>query len=233
MPESSLGLTQAFPCPYLADREAQYLVFDQHTLSYEQADQILALGIRRFGSQFFRPLCQSCQACVPLRVEVKNFALSSSQKRVFKLNQDLQFTLQKESYSPEYFLLYQKHNLRFKQQDTTLHEEDFHRIHFQELTDNSLVSRVTYQGRLIAFGLLEAGHHSLSSQYFVFDPVYGQRSLGTWGAIQEINWARQNQLEWYYLGYWIKENPSMDYKKNFRPHQLYDWSQSRWQFPLP
>jgi leucyl-tRNA---protein transferase len=159
------------------------------------------------------------------------FRPSPSQKRIINKNQDLKFSLQAESYHPDYYQLYRLHSHRFKQQEKLLSEEEFHHIHFQELTDNSLVSRVTLNNSLVAYGLLEIGEHSLSSQYFVFDPAWSKRSLGTWGAIQEIFWAQQNRRQWYYLGFWINDNASMNYKKNFRPHQLFDWSQSRWQSP--
>jgi leucyl-tRNA---protein transferase len=208
-------------------------VFEKTSLDLELADQILALGIRRFGSQFFRPACLNCNACIPLRVEVQNFSPSASQKRLLNKNHECQFSVEPSRYDPSYFELYLRHNRRFKQLDNSLNEESFHKIHFQELTDNSLVSRVHHRGELLAFGLLEVGLESVSSQYFVFDPAWSKLSLGTWGALQEIHWARQNGYLWYYLGYWISQNPSMDYKKNFRPHQLFDWEQKQWQSPSP
>ena len=46
----------------------------------EYAD-LMANGWRRFGRALFRPRCQSCQACQPIRVVVDRFWPNRSQRR--------------------------------------------------------------------------------------------------------------------------------------------------------
>ena len=54
-----------------------------------------------------------------------------------------------------------------------------------------------------------------------------QRSLGTFCLLRQIKYAKTQQLDYVYLGYWIEDHPKMDYKKNFKPLQLF--LEERWQ----
>jgi arginine-tRNA-protein transferase len=63
---------------------------------------------------------------------------------------------------------------------------------------------------------------ALSSVYFYFDPQHTERSLGTFGAITEIKFARLHEMKYYYLGYWIADCVPMNYKCRFTPHELLD-----------
>jgi arginine-tRNA-protein transferase len=53
--------------------------------------------------------------------------------------------------------------------------------------------------------------------YFYFDPREARRSIGTFSGLYEIEWAREMKLAHWYMGYWIKECPTMAYKARFRP----------------
>jgi arginine-tRNA-protein transferase len=61
---------------------------------------------------------------------------------------------------------------------------------------------------------------SLSSVYFYFDPAHARRGLGTYGAMREIELARQRGIAHYYLGYWVQPCGAMRYKDEFRPNEL-------------
>jgi leucyl-tRNA---protein transferase len=225
-------VTEPFPCPYLPELEAQYLIFNVHELKREIIDELLSLGLRRFGAQLFRPECLTCRACLPLRVDVSSFKFSSSQKRVWNKNRDLTSSIELvREYDPAIYALYRLHNRRFTSDQETMSEEEFIHVHFTSDPNPGPILRLELDGELIAAGLLELGVRSLSSQYFVFDPAHARRSLGILGALHELHWAQQQGLEWYYLGYWIKDNTSMNYKNRFHPYQLFDWTQQLWLTP--
>jgi arginine-tRNA-protein transferase len=75
---------------------------------------------------------------------------------------------------------------------------------------------------LVAVGIADVCSRSFSSVYFYFDPKHSARGLGTFGALQELQWAHQHQIPQYYLGFWVNGCGKMAYKTAFRPYQLLD-----------
>lgn len=75
------------PCSYLPDRlwslEYEYVA----EMSPAEYLQRMLEGWRRFGTMLFRPACESCQECRPLRVLVNQFQPSRTQKRIRKTNE--------------------------------------------------------------------------------------------------------------------------------------------------
>ncbi|KAF2077968.1 hypothetical protein CYY_000692 [Polysphondylium violaceum] len=88
-------------------------------------------------------------------------------------------------------------------------------------------------GKLIALGVIDILPHCLSSVYFIYDPDYSFLSLGKYSALQEIKWVQNisksiPNLNYYYMGYYIKDCPKMNYKGNYQPSDLlcpetYQW----------
>lgn len=74
--------------------------------------------------------------------------------------------------------------------------------------------------KLIGVGIVDEGVDSLSSNYFYYDTDYLDRRLGIFSILQEIKLAQQLEKKYYYLGFYIEENPKMSYKKYFRPNQI-------------
>ena len=63
--------------------------------------------------------------------------------------------------------------------------------------------------------------NALSAVYTFFAPEEDQRSLGTFAVLWLIEAARNQQKDWLYLGYWIKECQKMNYKTEYHPIELY------------
>ncbi|NTW16565.1 MAG: GNAT family N-acetyltransferase, partial [Syntrophaceae bacterium] len=93
----------------------------------------------------------------------------------------------------------------------------------------TLVSAVFIHDTLAGNGFLDLGEKSLSTIYFSFDPHFSSLSPGTFSIMKEIEWARNNGLKYYYLGYYIRELSSMKYKGLFRPFQFLDYDSGRWE----
>ncbi|HEX8916308.1 MAG TPA: hypothetical protein VF796_28415, partial [Humisphaera sp.] len=75
-------------------------------------------------------------------------------------------------------------------------------------------------GRLVAVGICDLSEVSLSSVYFYHDPSEAKRSLGTFGALHEIEDCRRRGVPYYYLGYWVDGCGTMSYKATYRPYEL-------------
>ncbi|GIX41030.1 MAG: putative arginyl-tRNA--protein transferase [Leptospiraceae bacterium] len=74
--------------------------------------------------------------------------------------------------------------------------------------------------QLIGIGIFDIIEDYWSSVYFFYDPDYSKYSLGTFSALLEIELAKQYNVKYYYLGYYIEKCNKMNYKKNFRPNEI-------------
>jgi arginyl-tRNA--protein-N-Asp/Glu arginylyltransferase len=99
-------------CPYIPTELARHEFFLAQDLSEKQLEEYLSLGFRKFGIYFFRPNCLNCKKCLPLRVDVKRFVPSKSQKRVLKKNKDIIVKYNSLTYRDEIYQLYLLHSGR-------------------------------------------------------------------------------------------------------------------------
>jgi arginyl-tRNA--protein-N-Asp/Glu arginylyltransferase len=76
--------------------------------------------------------------------------------------------------------------------------------------------------RLVGAGITDLCSRSLSSVYMFYDPDCFSRSLGTFSAIQEISFCNEHSIPHYYLGFYVRECSSMNYKERFQPHEILD-----------
>ncbi len=220
-------LSEDSDCSYLPDRLSRFENFLALELSLEETDFVLAQGWRKFGPHFFRPQCENCRACVPLRVLVNQFKPTKSQARIIKKSSEIRSEFKELNYRPEYFDLYQRHSkVQFGNIPITS-EREFLEAFFIPSAP-AIIHEISYQNQLVGLGFCDVGASSLSSVYFCYDPDFKFLSLGTLSAINEIEWARARGLNHYYLGYFIAENRSMNYKARFSPHELYDWYNEVW-----
>lgn len=221
-------LTPKSACPYLEGQEQTLSVFWARDISPSELDDLLSTGWRKFGEMNFKPSCDLCQKCTPLRIVIDNFSLSKSQRRV--LNKNLQVVtdfLETPLYKKEYFQLYIKHSKAKFNKETIESEIEFIASFFST-SKTLIVSEFKIQNQIIAYGILENSILGLSSVYFVYDPDFSHLSLGTYGALKEIEYAKGKNLTFYYLGYWIQENKSLSYKDKFKPSEKYDWNTKTW-----
>ena len=181
-------------------------------------------GFRRAGRIVYQPVCGGCRACVPIRVPVENFAPSKSQRRAWRRNQDLAIEWRavegvRERERQERYQLYGRYYRGWHGGEPCGFEQ-FQMLYYESCVPTVEFSYRTTTGELVALGWCDVGAGSVSSVYFLFEPAMSGRSLGTFGALVEIEFARQMGVPFYYLGYWVAECREMAYKANFGPHEL-------------
>ena len=74
---------------------------------------------------------------------------------------------------------------------------------------------------LISFSLVDILDDGISMVYSVFDPDLKERGLGTYMIMDHNDLALEMKLKFVYLGYWVKGSSKMDYKKRFRPLEVF------------
>jgi len=238
----SLFMSMPHACSYLPGRTATTLFLDpQHILNTESYGYFVRHGFRRSGNFIYRPHCQRCQACIPVRVDVNGFVPNRSQRRIWKRNQDIAVISCASAFKQEHFDLYLDYQARRHPgggMDDPSEDKYINflmnrhvRTSFYELRlpDHSQeTSRVRPRaGKLLGVAIVDILPDGLSAVYTFFDPEESRRALGVFSLLWEIRQARLLGLPWLYLGYLIEESPKMAYKANYRPLQAYQngqWS---------
>lgn len=224
---STPEITAPENCQYLFDRKSVTQYFYAADLNEAELEEFLCRGWRKFGCYFFRPVCEDCSECIPLRVPVNSFVLSKSQRRVMRKNSDISVMFDSDTrITDEIYEIYKEHSkIRFNREtDRTDFENGF-----GYNSCPSLLSKYYMNDKLCAVGFLDRSVVSLSSVYFIYNRDFVCRSPGTFSILQEIEYTRKLGLLYYYLGYYIRENSHMAYKAKFFPNERMCRDSGLWQ----
>jgi len=216
-------ITSAHPCNYLPGRQASSLIADLRVrITTPIYAALINHGFRRSGDYVYRPHCQACDACVPVRVPVALFQPKRSQKRTWQRNQDLHVRRVDCAYHAEHFLLYQRY-VRSRHNGTGM--DQCGPDHYMEFIGSAGIDTVLYEFRhgdaLLAVAVVDQLPQGLSAVYTFFEPDQKARSLGVYAVLWQIYEAQRVGLPWLYLGYWIKDCRKMSYKDQYRPQEMY------------
>mgnify|MGYP002395199809 CR=1 FL=1 len=209
-------------CSYLQGQEATTLFIDpRQRVSEALYTQLSLLGFRRSGDHIYRPHCARCSACIAARVPVRDFTMSRSQRRVWQRNRDLTLETCSAIFDDESYDLYSRY-IKGRHADGDMYPPD--RDQYQSFLNNGLgctrYFKLRKDEQLIAVLVCDEMLDGLSAIYTFYDPDEHQRSLGTYAVLVEIEQARQRQLDYLYLGYWIQDCHKMNYKSKFQPLEL-------------
>jgi len=211
-------------CSYLPEQVASLEYRSYRGLSPAQLEELLSRGWRRFGIDMFRPACADCVQCVPLRVVVADFQPDKSQRRSFKKNSEISVTLHPAGLSTERVSLYNQWHVEMTEQNgwplQQFSAQEYARSFLQGAFPSLHELQYRMGSELVGVSLIDLLPRSLSSVYFYHVPRWRDLSPGTFSLLCEIELARQWNLDFVYLGYWIARCPSMAYKNRFRPHEI-------------
>lgn len=198
-------------------------------VSPEQLDELLASGWRHFGTHFFRynlGLYEfDIRRVIPLRIRLSDFSLSKSQRRVLRLNNDLQTFIRPAAITDDTKTLFEYHKKRF---DHSIPDSiyDFVSADPASIPCTGIEVVVYHNEQLIAQSFFDEGENSVSAVYGMFDPTNSNRSLGIFTMLKEIEYAIARGKQFYYQGYCYEGESFYDYKKRFRATEDYDWEGS-------
>ena len=219
-------LTAPSPCPYLAGKEERkvftHLVGER---AAELNDLLTHGGFRRSQSIAYRPACESCRACVSVRVVVDDFRPTRSMRRVLDRNHDISGEMRAAVPTSEQYSVFRAY-LDSRHHDGGM--ADMTVLDYAMMVEDSHVStkmveyrRRTSDGRgeLLAVALTDVLGDGLSMVYSFYEPELADRSLGTLMILDHIARARRMGLAYVYLGYWVRGSRKMDYKGRFLPQE--------------
>ena len=214
-------LTAPYPCSYLEERAARSQVATPAFLITPSVySELVRHGFRRSGTFTYRPRCDNCHECTPVRVEVDNFSTNRSQRRSWKQHQNLDITLHSLEDRPEYFPLYKRYqNTRHRDGGMDQDSPEQYRSFLLQSHVDSILVEFREAGELRMVSIIDVLTDGLSSVYTFYEPDSNGSSFGTFNVLWQIELCRKLQLPFLYLGYWIQQSGKMAYKANFQPLQ--------------
>ncbi len=233
LPESLLRFytTAPYACSYLPERQARSQVAIPPThIDAGVYGSLIQKGFRRSGQFTYRPHCDGCQRCIPVRVCATDFSPNRTQRKILnRLNTPgyLQVRERPLCFDAEHYALYQRYQ-QTRHPGGGMDDDDPGQ--YQEFLLNSGVDtrliEFRVDDRLVMVSVIDVLADGLSAVYTFYDPDNPSASYGTYAILWLIIQCQYNQLPYLYLGYWIAESDKMAYKARYRPMEMLD--QGRW-----
>lgn len=214
--------TTPHPCSYKSGQAASTIFVDPDLVIDKYLNTKLSdLGYRRSGAHLYRPDCAACSACISCRIPVLDFQSRRRHRKTWNSNSDLSVEICNELAGDEEFALYQRYiDSRHDDGDMYPASAEQFEAFIKTKTVDTRFLKFYQDGCLVAVSVTDVLEHGLSAVYTFFEPSMYKRSLGSYAILYQIELAKEMQLDYLFLGYWVKGCQKMEYKSSYRPLQL-------------
>lgn len=196
------------------------------SVSRRKMDVLLARAWRHFGNYFYRYSLsiydESVRRVLPLRVRLRNFQFSKSQRRTLRRNADLRCEIRPIVITEESDALFERHKSRFRH---SVPDSIYCFLSANPSVEPSPASElaVYLEDRLVAVSYFDEGIKATSGIYAAFEPELSDRRLGIFTMLKEIEYSIATGRSYYYPGFAYEGESFYDYKKRFDSLEVFDW----------
>lgn len=218
-------VTAPLPCPYLPGRFERRLVTElagrQTTVFH---DTLSRAGFRRSHGIAYAPVCRECNACAAVRVLTRTFEPNRTQRRIWRRNASLLVAECPPRATQEQYALFRGYQ-QARHGGGEMARMDF--CDYQTLVEDTPVETMVVElrrpnGTLAGACLTDRMADGFSAVYSFFDTSEQRESLGTFMILWLIERAREQDLPYVYLGFWVADCAKMAYKASFQPLEAYN-----------
>ena len=211
-------------CSYFDEKLSDIRYKYIYSCTIDKYQPMLERGWRRFGRMHFVPECRSCTKCVSMRIDVNNYKFSKSEKRVISKNQDTKLYIRPPSVTMEHLSLYDKyHKFMNDKKDwpySPIDVDDYVRSYDESSENFAKEFLYMRDDKLIGVALVDILPEAISAIYCYYDHDYSEFSIGKFSILAQIKIAKELNIPYIYLGYWIKDHFSMGYKEKYSPFEI-------------
>lgn len=211
-------------CPYFDDKRSDTRYRLMQKCHIDIYDNMLQRGWRRFGNIYFVPECKGCNECKTIRIDVLKLKYTKSQKRLFNKNRDIQIYVQKPTLSIDHINLFNKYHQYMSEKkgwdENIIDASEYKYSYVNGAGEFGKEILYFLDNKLIAVALCDMAKEGYSSVYCFYDHDYENRSLGKYSILAQISMAKQANVQYLFLGYWIKDHHSMGYKEDYAPFEI-------------
>ena len=225
-PPSTDFCTLDYDCAYLKGKSVRmnyrYVMYSNSEFN----SAVVQRGWRRFGNYYFYPICDGCNECKSLRIDIKNFKPSKSQRKAINRNKNTRVIVQKPTVSDSHIELYNKYHKWKADKDGWRHKNINPKEYYENFAEGpyDFGKEVLYfvEDKLVGVDLIDIVNDGISSIYFFYDPDFARLSLGTYSLLKQIEFAKILNKDYIYLGYWVDGCKAFAYKDKFKPIEILD-----------
>jgi len=225
-PPSTDFCTLEYDCAYLPNKKVRmnYKYTSKANVVFNSS--LIKRGWRRFGNYYFYPICNGCNECKSLRIDINSFKPSKSQRKAINKNANTKIVVQKPTLCQSRIELYNKYHIWKAKKDNWRSKPIGSNEYYENFVDGAheFGKEILYyiDDKLVGVDLIDIVDDGISAIYFYYDPDYTKYSLGIFSLIKQVELAKILGKNWIYLGYWVDGCKAFAYKTNFKPLEILD-----------